>query len=522
MSKKKSRREFVADAGKLALGAAIIPNGFPTIIPAHVLSGRGHKTPSSSLNIAIVGVGGMGRGNAQALTSENLVAFCDVDMVASSKAIVSGGQPNAQGRQPSEGGVKLADSFAKANKYTDFREMLVKQPDIDAVLVATPDHNHAVVAAAAMKAGKHVYVQKPLTWSVYEARTLARLARENPKLATQMGNQGHSREGTRRVVEWIQAGAIGNVKEVHIFTDRPARYWAQGLPRPAATPGNAVLQQGNVGRVAAALSQALGNAPTTLPEGLRWDIYLGPVAEDIPYHPVYHPFTWRGWVDFGCGALGDMGAHLIDQAYWSLGLTQPTSIEATTSLWGTATVPPPEGAPAGTRPTQKQVSYPMSSTVHYDFPAVGKRGPVKLFWYDGGLYPPRPDGLPDYVKFVSEGGGVFVGDKGILVHETYGDNPRLYTTGGSVSDAGSMVPVTIPRITTSHEMNWVGACKGENKVSSPFEYAAALTETMCLGVAAMRAGAGRKVYYDAEKMEFTNAPDANQFLTRDWRKGWEI
>jgi hypothetical protein len=164
----------------------------------------------------------------------------------------------------------------------------------------------------------------------------------------------------------------------------------------------------------------------------------------------------------------------------------------------------------------------MASTVHYEFPAVGKRGPVKLFWYDGGLFPPRPDGLPDYVKLDSEGGGILVGDKGILIHNTYGDNPRLYTNGSAMSDAGAMTPVTLPRVSTSHEMNWVGACKGENKASSPFEYAAALTETMCLGVAALRAGQGRKVYYDAEKMEFTNAPDANQFLTREWRKGWEL
>src|SRR4051812_43431188 len=418
MSKKRSRREFVADAGKLALGAAIIPQGFPTIVPAHVLSGRGHRTPSAGLNIAVVGVGGMGRGNSQALMSENLVAFCDVDMTSVEKSIAAGAQPNAQGRQPREGNVRLAGVFAKANHYTDFREMLAKQPDIDAVLIATPDHNHAVVASAAMKAGKHVYVQKPLTYSVYEARHLARLARENPKLVTQMGNQGHSREGTRRIVEWVQAGVIGNVREVHIFTDRPARYWAQGLPRPAATPGNAVLQQGNVGRVSAALSQALGNAPTTMPEGLRWDIYLGPVAEDIPYHPVYHPFTWRGWTDFGCGALGDMGAHLIDQAYWALNLTQPTSIEATSSLWGTANVQPPAGSPPGTRGTQKPVSYPMATTVHYQYPANGSRPPVKLNWYDGGLYPPRPDMLPDEVTFVSEGGGVFVGEKGVLVHET--------------------------------------------------------------------------------------------------------
>jgi predicted dehydrogenase len=530
MSKKKSRREFVADAGKLALGAAILPTGFPTIVPAHVLSGRGHRTPSAALNIAIVGCGGMGRGNAQAMLSENLVAFCDVDMVAVTRAIENGSRPNAQGRAPSENAVKLNDAFQKAGKYTDFREMLAKQPDIDAVVIATPDHNHAVVAAAAMKAGKHVYVQKPLTYSVYEARVLAKLARDNPRLVTQMGNQGHSREGTRRVVEWIQAGAIGNVKEVHIYTDRPARFWAQGLPRPAATQGNAVLPQGNVGRVNTALAQSLANAAAPLPEGLRWDLYLGPVAEDIPYHPVYHPFTWRGWVEFGVGALGDMGAHLIDQAYWALNLTQPMSIEGTSSLWGTMSIPAPAGATVpdgrgGSRPapaTVKQVSYPMATTVHYEYPAVGKRGPVKLFWYDGGLFPPRPDGLPDYVKFDSEGGGIFIGDKGILIHNTYGDNPRLYTNGAAMSDAGAVVPVTLPRITGSHEMNWVNACKGDGKASSPFEYAAGLTETMCLGIAALRSGQGRKVYYDAEKMEFTNAPDANQFLTREWREGWKI
>jgi predicted dehydrogenase len=528
MSRKKSRREFVVDAGKLALGAAILPNGFPTIIPSHVLSGRGHRVPSAGLNIAIVGVGGMGRSNSQALLSENLVAFCDVDMVSVEKSIAAGARPNSQGREPSENAVKLNDAFQKASRYTDFREMLAKQPDIDAVLVATPDHNHAVVAAAAMKAGKHVYCQKPLTYSVYEARTLSRLARENPKLVTQMGNQGHSREGTRRVVEWVQAGMIGNVREVHVYTDRPARFWAQGLPRPAAHEGTATLSRGDIGRVNAALAQALANTPTTMPEGLRWDLYLGPVAEDIPYHPVYHPFTWRGWVDFGVGALGDMGAHLIDQSYWALGLTQPTSIEATSSLWGTMSIPAPAGATVpngrgGTRPappTQKQVSYPMASTVHYDFPAVGNRGPVKLFWYDGGLFPPRPEGLPDYVKLDSEGGAIFVGDKGILIHDTYGDNPRLYS--GGVSNAGAVVPVSLPRIATSHEMNWVNACKGDGKASSPFEYAAALTETMCLGVAALRAGQGRKVYYDAEKMEFTNAPDANQFLTREWRKGWAL
>ena len=528
--KKVTRRDFVSDTTKLAAGAMFLPGEWPTIVPRHVLGGVGYTAPSSRLNIAIVGVGGMGQGNATALLSQNLVAFCDVDMVASEKSIASGSQPNQRG-QISEDGVALYEAFKKGTKYTDFREMLAKQKDLDAVLIATPDHNHATVASHAMRAGKHVYVQKPLTYSVYEARLLGRLARENPHLVTQMGNQGHSRDGTRSVVEWINAGVIGPVHEVHVFTDRPARFWAQGLPRPIA-PGTPIppLPGGRwgVGQVSNALAIGLAQVYTPPPEGLRWDIYLGPVAEDIPYHPIYHPFNWRGWVDFGVSALGDMGAHLIDQAYWSLGLTQPTSIEATSSLWGTMTVPPKPGAmepdsrgvmrPA--RPTQKQVGYPMASTVHYQFPAVGSRGPVKLFWYDGGLYPPRPDALPDDVKLVSEGGAIFVGEKGVLVHETYGDNPRIYP--GTLFEEAMYLPKSVPRIADSHEMNWVNACKGQGKASSPFEYAAALTETMCLGVAALRAGQGRKAFYDAKKMEFTNAPDANRFLTREYRPGWEL
>jgi predicted dehydrogenase len=540
MSKKKStRREFVADTSKVAAAAMFLPHELPTIVPRHVLGGKRHVAPSSKLNIAIVGVGGMGRGNAAALVSENLVAFCDVDIDASAKAIHEDAQQRDRKGNLDQGAIALEAAFNKATKYTDFRELLANQKDLDAVLVATPDHNHATVASHAMRAGKHVYVQKPLTYSVYEARLLSRLARENPHLVTQMGNQGHSRDGTRSVVEWINAGIIGNVKEVHIYTDRPARFWAQGIPRPLA-PGAAWKAPTNrigVAEVSSLLEHALGDMYAPPPEGLRWDIYLGPVAEDIPYHPIYHPFNWRGWVDFGVSALGDMGAHLIDQSYWSLGLTQPTSIEATSSLWGTMRIPPKPGAMesdgrGGTRParaTTKLVSYPMSSTVHYEFPAVGPRPALKLSWYDGGLYPARPDMLPDSHKFNSEGGGILVGDKGVLVHDTYGDNPRIYPD--RLMEEAMYTPVTVPRIATSHEMNWVGACKGEGKASSPFEYAAALTETMCLGVAALRAAQahdgrpadlGRKVYYDAQRMEFSNAPDASQFLTREWRKGWEL
>jgi predicted dehydrogenase len=517
MSNKKTvtRRDFVADAGKLALGAMIVPNGFPTIVPRHVLGGPGFTPPSALLNIGVVGVGGQGSGNARSVASENLVAFCDVDPAFMERNVMGtdGSKP------PTPDTVAFRDKYRQANKYTDFREMLAKQRDLDAVIVATPDHMHATVAAAAMRAGKHVYCQKPLTYSVYESRLLSRLAREN-KVVTQMGNQGHSGDGTRRVVEWVRAGVLGQVREVHIYTDRPARFWAQGLPRPGAAGSPATLSAGSVRAVSNALAAAMANANPTLPAGLRWDLYLGPVAEDIPYHPIYHPFTWRGWTDFGVGALGDMGAHLIDQAYWSLGLTYPTSIEATSSLWGTESVPLPAGSPPGTRPASKPVSYPMASTVHYQFPAVGSRAAVKLNWYDGGLFPPRPDGLPDEVKLDSEGGGIFVGDKGILMHDTYGENPRLFPM--SVAQAGAEVPQTLPRIAESHQMNWVRACKGETQASSPFEYGAALNETMVLGVAALRAGQGRKVLYDGEKMQFTNAPDANQFLTREYRAGWAL
>jgi len=521
-----SRRDFVADVAKAGVALSTF-----NIVPRHVLGGPGYTAPSQLLNIAVVGCGGMGTSNAEAVASENLVAFCDVDPAYMQRQVMGDGSNT---RPPTPARQMLRDKFTKATKYADFREMLAKQRDLDAVIVATPDHMHASVAAAAMRAKKHVYVQKPLTWSVYESRLLKRLAKEN-KVVTQMGNQGHSREGTRRIVEWVRAGVIGDVKEVHIFTDRPSRFWAQGLPRPAqpvalqtgtATPAPGapttapVMTRGNVGEMRRALAAAMAAADVTPPQGLRWDLYLGPVAEDIPYHPVYHPFTWRGWVDFGVGALGDMGAHLIDQAYWALDLTQPTSIEGTSSLWGTEPVPPPAGSPPETRPGSKQVSYPMATTVHYNFPANGKRGPVKLFWYDGGLYPPRPEMLPDEVTLVSEGGGILVGDKGILVHETYGDNPRLFPV--SVAEAGAAVPRTIDRITDRHEMNWVRACKGETTATTPFEYGASLNETMLLGIAAIRAGQGRKLYYDAENMQFTNNADATKLLTREYRSGWEL
>jgi hypothetical protein len=248
------------------------------------------------------------------------------------------------------------------------------------------------------------------------------------------------------------------------------------------------------------------NGSYPVPEGLRWDLYLGPVPEDIPYHPVYHPFNWRGWSDFGVGALGDMGAHLVDHPYWALGLTYPTSIEATSTPWG--------------GPRQKPATYPQAMTVHYEFPARGSAPPVRMSWYDGGLMPPRPPELPDDLQLNREGGVIMIGEKGILMHETYGSKPRLFPD--PLMQQTAAVPQTIPRIDLSHELNWVAACKGKATASSPIEYAAQLTEVMLLGIVALRTGQGRKILYDAERRQVTNVPEANQYLTREYRAGWSV
>ena len=553
--RKITRRDFVADAGKLAFGAMVVPR--------HVLGGIGFRAPSATLNVACIGIGGMGMNNMKALLSENIVAVCDVDFGFVERKLETELRPPTNPPRPSQGQTqeqanaamqrrlteqaKLKEAYGKAAKYTDWRVMLERQKDIDAIVVATPDHVHAVIANNFMKAGKHVYVQKPMAYSVHEARTLARTAREM-RVVSQMGNQGHSMDGTRRIKELIEAGVIGPVREVHIYTDRPQRFWAQGLPRPtnpnapAATPaGGGAAQSAGAGQAAAgsggrggaqpapnapapdpnvpaqwnvrtverAILDAMSKVQQTPPPTLNWDLYLGP-AKEIPYHPVYHPFAWRGWVDFGVGALGDMGAHLVDQPYYALGLTQPFAISASSTPWG--------------GPANDPASYPVATTVEYEFAARGSNPAVKIFWYDGNLLPPRPPFLPEDVTLPrgDGGGGVFIGDKGILTYETYGRNPKLYPQ--SLEAAAAAVPVSIPRIEGSHEMNWAMACKGEGQPSSPFDYAAGLTETMLLGIAALRAAGpnGKRILYDAANMSFTNATDGNRFLTREYRAGWSL
>jgi len=496
-----TRREFVTTAA--ATGAAMI-------VPRHVL-GRGLTAPSDRLNIAGVGVGGMGKINLlNAALGNNIVALCDVDWDYAGRAWDSlpADLKREQDRLPS---VKdetarinsitrieslkkiLAEDIPRMQRYRDYREMFDKQKDIDAVIVATPDHVHAAVAMMAMDEGKHVYVQKPLCWSVHEARQMAKKARDK-KVVTQMGNQGHSWDDGRRAVEWVQSGAIGDVREVHVWTNRPLVYWPQGIPKPQPQRVAGELRW-NMSGVMARLANAMGLY--SVPETLSWDLFLGP-APYVEYHPVYHPFNWRGWVDWGAGALGDMGAHLIDHAYWALNLGLPTSVETVATPFNKA-------------------CFPMATTTYYEFPARGAMPPVKLTWYDGGLMPPRPPELGEEA-LKGEGGAILIGSKGKLIYDTYGLNSRLLPK--SLQDSVGTPAPTLPRITTSHEVNWANAAKGDGTASTPFGYAAQLTEVMLLGIVALRAGG--KIHYDAASMRITNLPAANEFLRREYRDGWSL
>ena len=507
-----SRRAFVKNSATTAAAFAM----GPLIVPRHVLGGVGYRAPSDTLNVAMVGIGGMGMQNMTQLVAAgvNIVAICDADFGYVERSLANRMRPPQGQTSPSASAIALQAAYTKAAKYTDYRVMLEKQRDIEAVSIATPDHLHAVIAYAAMKAGKHVYVQKPLTYSVLESRILARTAREQ-KVVSQMGNQGHSMDGTRRIVELISAGVIGPVHEVHVWTDRPLRYWAQGIPRPAVgpapvTPPPAPAPNGlppappswNMRTVERAVLKAMAENPQEIPPGLEWDLFLGP-AKQIPYHPAYHPFSWRGWVDFGVSAIGDMGAHLIDQPYWALGLGYPLSVISSSTPWGGGAKDP--------------ASYPLAMTTRYQFAARGSAPPVELHWYDGGLMPTFEADFP--LPGGDGGGGVFVGESGYLTYETYGNNPKVFPDAASArADA---VAKSVPRVTTSHEANWAQACKGEGKASSPFEYAARLTETMLLGIVALRAGQSKKILYDGAAMKVTNLPDVNQWLTREYRAGWQ-
>jgi predicted dehydrogenase len=445
-------------------GAAAAAAAF-TVVPRHVLGAPGQPPASERLSIAGVGVGGMGKSNLGACVSENIVALCDVDF-----ALAAG----------------TFQQYPRAKQYKDFRVMLDQQKDIDAVIVATPDHTHAVVALAAIQRGKHVYVQKPMSHSVAEARVLTEAARKH-KVATQMGNQGRSGDGARLVCEWIWSGAIGAVREVHCWTNRPV--WPQSVEveRPKETP--------------------------PVPATLDWDLWLGP-APARPFHPTYHPGMWRAWWDFGTGSLGDLGCHVIDPAFWALKLKYPISVEGCISTYW-------QGLWQRTPPKNEQ--YPRSTIVRYRFPAREGMPEVALTWWDGGMMPPRPAELEEGRRLGDDDGGVlFVGDKGLLMCGCYGSSPRLVPE--SRMKTFPVPPKTIERIPGGlggHERDWVRACKGGPPASSNFEYSGPLSEMVLMGNLAVRYP-GRRLLWDGEKMAVTNDAEANAYVRRQYRAGWTL
>ncbi|MSR59228.1 MAG: Gfo/Idh/MocA family oxidoreductase [Planctomycetaceae bacterium] len=449
-----SRRDFLATAAAAGIYSF-------TIVPRHVLGGPGQTPPSDRLNVAGIGAGGMGGGDIATVAKlgANIVALCDVDDVRAAGSF---------------------GAFPKAKRYKDFRVMLDKEAkNIDAVTVGTPDHTHAVAAMAAIRAGKHVYVQKPLTHTLHECRELTKAARA-AKVVTSMGNQGHASEGSRLTNEWIQAGLIGEVREVHVWSDRAGAMWKQGVGRPTETP--------------------------SIPSTFDWNLWLGPVA-DRPYNPAYAPHLWRGWWDFGTGALGDMGCHIIDHPVWALNLGAPTSVEARVTHDGTLL--------AGNKINFE--SFPIAAIIYYEFPARGSLPPVKMTWYDGGLMPPNPSELPAGTQLPTNG-VLYVGSKGMMYHSSHGGMPQLLPA--SLNEQAAAVPKTIER-SPGHYEEWVLACKGGKRPVDNFDYAGPLTETVLLGVLSMRSPATR-LEWDSENLKVKNVPDINQYVHIDYRKGWTL
>jgi predicted dehydrogenase len=440
-----NRRTFLKTAS-LATAAASLPNILRSQAP-------GAQAPANKINVACCGVGGRGYDAVQGMKGENLVAFCDVD---------------------DERAAKTYQEFPGVPHFRDFRVMLDKLGNqIDAVTVSTPDHMHFPIAMAALSLGKHVFVEKPMTHTVAEARKLAEVAREK-KVATQMGNQGHAREGARLLKEWVEAGVLGDVKEVHSWTDRPI--WPQGVKPFDHTKMMPVV-----------------------PSTLDWDLWLG-VAQPREFDPGYLPFVWRGFWDFGCGSLGDMGCHIMDGAYWALGLTAPTSVEPVSA-------------------NQTEISAPTASVTRLHFPARGSMPAVKWTWYDGGMMPPVPADLEETRK-LQENGTLLIGSKATVMCDTYYDSVRIIPEAKMKEMAPSLPPKTIPRVAGGHFAEWLRACKGGVAAGSNFEYASRLTESVLIGNVALRAR--RRIEWDSASMKVTNLPSANEFVTTHYRAGFGV
>jgi len=425
-----------------------------SIVPSSVLGLRGQTPPSQKLNIACIGVGGRGGASLDGVRSENLVAVCDVDQRRAASAYAR---------------------WSEVRRFTDFRRMFdAMEKSIDAVTVATPDHTHAVAAMAAIKRGKHVFCEKPLAHSIGEVRALMKAAREH-KVVTQLGNQGHSTDTIRSFCEWIRDGAIGAVHTVHAVS-AANHCRIQQLPRLAEQ-----------------------HEP---PPELNWDLWLGP-APQRPYNPVYLPGTWRNWTAFGCGAIGDWVCHVVDPSFWALDLGAPSTIRAEAKDYD---------------PEKHGETFPAGSRVHFEFPAKGQRGPVKLVWFDGVEKPPRPQDMdPD--DTVPATGAIVMGTRGTIVHGSHGAG-QLRLIPDAKMDAYQRPPKTIPRVAGHHE-DWLRAIKTGGQAGSNFDYGGPLTELALLGIIAIRF-LGQTLEWDAAAMRFKNAPQANAYLNPPPRAGWEL
>ncbi len=447
-----SRRDFIAAGSSLM------------VLSSSVLGRKGQTAPSDKLNIAGIGVGGKGTGDIRDVSTENIVALCDADSKRAAGSF---------------------NRFPKARQFKDFRIMFDKmENEIDAVVVSTPDHTHAVAAMKAIKLKKHVFCQKPLAHSIYETRMLTEAAKEQG-VQTQMGNQGHSTDEIRKLCEWIKDGAIGQVRKVYAWSDRPAggNPWST-FPvrsRPEKTP--------------------------PVPDHLDWDLWLGP-APYRPYHPAYCPTAWRAWLDFGTGAIGDMGCHILDPAFWSLNLGAPTYVEATTTHW---------------EPEVESETYPRAAIVRYQFPERGKMPPVELTWFDGRLLPPIPDILARSGEKFGTNGAMFIGEKGIILHGSHGASD-LRLEPDSLMKEYERPPAEIPRVpngSNGHAQDWVRACKDGKPASSNFNYGGPLTEMALLGVLAMQVK-DQRLYWDKINLKISGNEEANQIVKPDFREGWSL
>ena len=501
-----SRRKFIGTAGALATGF--------TIVPRHVLGGAGHVPPSDKVNIAFIGVGSQGLRVMLGFLKQpdvQAVAVCDPnlssadypqwgesefrDSVRKLLGVDTGWDwlsPNepiqlthsmqatsgVAGREPCQkivnayyGSQKRSGEYNGCSAYSDFRELLEKQKDFDAVVVGTTDNLHAAASAAAMKKGKHVFCQKPMTHTIYEARRIAEIARQTG-VATQVAVGNQASEATRQLCEWVWAGVIGPVREVVNWSSRP--FWAQGVERPQESE--------------------------TVPAGLDWDLWLGP-APERPFNHDYLPFVWRGWYDFGCGALGDMGCYSFDTIFRVMKLEAASSVEASSS-------------------PRYDETLPLASIIHFEFPARGEMPPARLHWYDGGLTPPRPEGLPDDKVMTGEEneGLLFIGDKGTIMSGFSGRNPHLLPE----SKMKDFVPPpkTLPR-SPGNEREWLDACKGsKTQPGANFEFSGMVTETLQLANVALRVEG--KLKWDREKLTLTNAPSADKYIRPEVREGWAL